>query len=80
MSGSQFAKDAASAKNPMQAAHDQARNQAQGSKHVSHATGKSRLPESVQKAVPEKVERMAPNKIHDTGGAKVSDRNSTGWV
>lgn len=85
MSAPQFTKDAAGAKNSMHAAQQQAQNQAENigareSKHVSHATGKSKLPEGVQKAVPEKVERIVPNKIHDTGEARVTDPNSTGWV
>lgn len=32
----------------------------------SHATGKSYVPEALQKAVPESVERALPDALHDT--------------
>lgn len=35
-------------------------------KGVSHATGKSIVPQKLQEKLPEKVERAVPNAIHDT--------------
>jgi hypothetical protein len=40
---------------------------------VSHATGKSIVPQTLQEGLPEKVEKVVPNAIHDTKGATFSD-------
>lgn len=53
------------------AAHDTGSNRQTGK--VSHATGDSKVPQTLQEGLPEKVEKVVPNSIHDTSGAKFSD-------
>lgn len=53
------------------ALHDTGSNPQTGK--VSHATGDSKVPQTLQEGLPEKVEKIVPNKIHDTSGAKFSD-------
>lgn len=53
------------------AVHDTGSNSKTGK--VSHATGDSIVPKTLQEGLPEKVEKVVPNAIHDTSGAKFSD-------
>lgn len=53
------------------AAHDTGSNAKTGK--VSHATGDSIVPKTLQEGLPEKVEKIVPNAIHDTKGATFSD-------
>jgi hypothetical protein len=53
------------------ALHDTGSNKHTG--NVSHATGDSKVPQTLQEGLPEKVEKIVPNAIHDTSGAKFSD-------
>jgi hypothetical protein len=53
------------------ALHDTGSNPETGK--VSHATGKSIVPQTLQEGLPEKVEKIVPNAIHDTKGAKFSN-------
>lgn len=53
------------------ALHDTGSNKDTGK--VSHATGDSIVPKTLQEGLPEKVEKAVPNAIHDTSGAKFSD-------
>lgn len=53
------------------AAHNTGANPQTGK--VSHATGDSKVPQTLQEGLPEKVEKVVPNAIHDTSGAKFSD-------
>lgn len=53
------------------ALHDTGSNKETGK--VSHATGDSKVPKTLQEGLPEKVEKAVPNALHDTSGAKFSD-------
>lgn len=53
------------------ALHDTNSNKETGK--VSHATGSSIVPQTLQEGLPEKVEKVVPNAIHDTKGATFSD-------
>lgn len=53
------------------AAHDTGSNRETGK--ISHATGDSKVPKTLQEGLPEKVEKVVPNAIHDTRGAQFSD-------
>lgn len=53
------------------AAHNTGSNDKTGK--VSHATGDSKVPQTLQEGLPEKIEKIVPNAIHDTKGATFSD-------
>jgi hypothetical protein len=44
----------------------------------SHATGKSIVPDALQKAVPKAVEDALPNNIHDTGSTGLKSHAKAG--
>ncbi|KAL8279156.1 hypothetical protein RQP46_008412 [Phenoliferia psychrophenolica] len=51
-----------------------------GEKNISHATGSSKVPESIQKAVPESVERMLPESVHPTGDKSEFPTKTSGGI
>lgn len=50
------------------ALHDTGSNKHTG--NVSHATGDSKVPQTLQEGLPKTVEKIVPNAVHDTSGAK----------
>jgi hypothetical protein len=57
---------AAATHDPKSAENKLAGKETESGRNVSHATGNSKVPEAIQRAVPESVENVLPDAIHPT--------------